>query len=120
MIADNGDLDRVEPPYLDHLVDPVLDRNQFLSAERTVGGLKGNIVMFLADETLVVKTTLTIKLRTRNRLQALTTLPRLRAISEGLCSFRSAIALISPSGLGSRRPVSIRLFRSRGTASGES
>lgn len=55
MIADNGDLDRVEPRYLDHLVDQVLDRNQFLSAERTVGGLKGKIVMFLADENLVVK-----------------------------------------------------------------
>jgi hypothetical protein len=45
MIADNGDLDRVKPRYLDHLVDQVLDRNQFLSAEGTVGGLKGNIVM---------------------------------------------------------------------------
>ena len=56
MIADNGDLDRVKPRYLDHLVDQVLDRNQFLSAERTVGGIKGKIVMFLADETLVVKT----------------------------------------------------------------
>jgi hypothetical protein len=55
MIADNSDLDRVKPRYLDHLVDQVLDRNQFLSAERTVGGLKGKIVMFLADEALVVK-----------------------------------------------------------------
>ena len=55
MIADNGDLDRVKPRYLDHFVDQVLDRNQFLSAERTVGGIKGKIVMFLADETLVVK-----------------------------------------------------------------
>jgi hypothetical protein len=55
MRADNGDLDRVKRRYLDHLVDQVLDRNQFLSAERTVGGIKGKIVMFLADETLVAK-----------------------------------------------------------------
>jgi hypothetical protein len=41
MIADNGDLDHVKPRYLDHLVDQVLDRNQFLSAERAVGALKG-------------------------------------------------------------------------------
>ena len=85
MIADNGDLDRVKPRYLDHLVDQVLDRNQFLSAERTVGGLKGKIVMFLADETLVVKT------HTNDQLADKEQVPGFDNASEAACNLSGIV-----------------------------